>query len=320
MKSYNKEYLENIIKESHNWSEVFVKLNKNYSSNSLKCLKRNIENYQISILHFDKYFKNKSKRTHKIIEKKCPICSNQFVTEEGSKDEKTYCSSKCANSLKLGNRNSKESNLKTSLSLRGRPSLNRGKLFKNNIESTEIKIVKDKNSFILYEKKCLFCYNIFKTKRPKQNFCNGSCQMKGMWQREGYRNKILNSIHERVNSGKHQGWTTRNILSYPEKFFKKVLELNGFKDLGLEDNACFFLDFYFKDLNIDLEIDGKQHEYPERKDSDNRRDKALKNNGYIVYRIKWKNIQKNKEYIKEEIQKLLKFLNEGLIQRESAFL
>lgn len=83
------------------------------------------------------------------------------------------------------------------------------------------------------------------------------------------------------------------------------------KTLGLDEIANYFLDFYFEDKQIDLEIDGKQHEYEDRKTSDIQRDKLLINFGIKVYRIKWKNInnEKGKNYIKEEINKFLEFYN-----------
>ncbi len=38
---------------------------------------------------------------------------------------------------------------------------------------------------------------------------------------------------------------------------------------------------------LDLEIDGKQHEYEERKNSDIERDIFLRSQNIAVYRIKW---------------------------------
>ena len=77
------------------------------------------------------------------------------------------------------------------------------------------------------------------------------------------------------------------------------------KDLGVDNEYNFFLDFFIKNKKIDLEIDGKQHKF--RKKHDDNRDILLKNNGYHVYRIKWKNINNDKgnEYIKNEIEKFL---------------
>ena len=128
---------------------------------------------------------------------------------------------------------------------------------------------------------------------------------------------------ENIKNGTFKGWQSRNILSYPEKFWIKVLKNNQLfskceanypvkkRELGLDCDANYFLDFFFEDKNLDLEIDGKQHEYDDRKKSDKIRDKKLKENGIIVYRIKWKSINKDsgKKYMKEEIDKFLTFYN-----------
>lgn len=81
------------------------------------------------------------------------------------------------------------------------------------------------------------------------------------------------------------------------------------RDLGVDDDSCYFLDFYFADKKIDLEIDGKQHQYEERQDSDLTRDLILKKNDIKVYRIKWISINKKegKDFIRNEINKFLKF-------------
>ena len=136
------------------------------------------------------------------------------------------------------------------------------------------------------------------------------------------RHKWSEDAKKRMADGKIKPWQSRNILSYPEKFFKKVLENNNIefegpnyvvkqKDLGVPDclpSSCYFLDF--KIGNVDLEIDGKQHSYSDRKESDKVRDEYLTKAGYIVYRIKWKSInsENGKQYIKKEIDKLLEFL------------
>lgn len=84
------------------------------------------------------------------------------------------------------------------------------------------------------------------------------------------------------------------------------------RDLGLDCDANYFLDFFFEEKMIDLEIDGKQHIYSDRKESDRVRDEALSKHGYKVYRIKWKSINTDdgKKYIKEEIDKFLKYYRE----------
>lgn len=132
---------------------------------------------------------------------------------------------------------------------------------------------------------------------------------------------IATYVNQKVVDGTHKGWQSRHILSYPEKFFKQVLEKNGLifavnhpikqNTLGLPNATNYFLDFYFQDKNIDLEIDGKQHAYPDRVEHDKKRDEALSSHGYNVYRVKWKNPvnDKNKQYLKEEIDKFLDYYN-----------
>ena len=82
------------------------------------------------------------------------------------------------------------------------------------------------------------------------------------------------------------------------------------RSLGIDCDYSYFLDFYIKNKNIDLEIDGSQHKLKERKEHDEYRDEYLTKSGYKVYRIIWKNIntEKGKEYIKNEIDKFLEFL------------
>ena len=91
------------------------------------------------------------------------------------------------------------------------------------------------------------------------------------------------------------------IIEYPIKKRK----------LGINCNSNYFLDFYFPDKKLDLEIDGKQHFYKDRLESDKIRDLKLKENGFNVYRIQWKNPinKENKAYIKAEIEKFLNYYN-----------
>ena len=132
-------------------------------------------------------------------------------------------------------------------------------------------------------------------------------------------NAKLKEIQKKlVENGTHKGWQVRPIESYPEKFFKKVLKNNDIQysfnhpitksSLGLDTCACYFLDFFIEP-NIDLEIDGKQHQYEERKEHDIERDKNLSDNGYIVYRIPWNeiNTSEGKEKMKEKIDAFIQW-------------
>ena len=62
-----------------------------------------------------------------------------------------------------------------------------------------------------------------------------------------------------VREGRHKGWNSRNIKSYPEIFWEKVLTNNGI-DFEREVPALrYFLDFVLRKngVVIDIEIDGK---------------------------------------------------------------
>lgn len=113
------------------------------------------------------------------------------------------------------------------------------------------------------------------------------------------RSKVGIEVQKRlIKEGKHIGWTTRKIRSYAELFWEKVLKNNKLQyeseyvikktDIGIDENGCYFLDFLI-DGCIDLEIDGKQHQYEERKEHDMLRDERLRTVGFIIYRIPWIN-------------------------------
>lgn len=55
----------------------------------------------------------------------------------------------------------------------------------------------------------------------------------------------------------------------------------------------------------------KQHDRIGHIEHDKIRDQKLSENGYKVYRIKWKSLQNEKEYFKEEIKKILNLLRSG---------
>lgn len=165
-------------------------------------------------------------------------------------------------------------------------------------------------------KTCIICGKLFEytSRKNKGKTCSKECSLKlKIIKAKEIQNKL-------VKEGKHKGWTTRNIESYPEKFFKKVLENNNIdyefnkpitkNELGIQENGCYFLDFALKN-NIDLEIDGKQHLVKERHQHDIVRDNRLKKNGWKVYRIAWKSLPKNNEYIKVEIDKFIKWYKEN---------
>lgn len=279
------------VEESKTLSEVTEKLGCTGSFNNVR---RYIKKFNIDITHFDSSYKNRQRVKYKQITKICPICKDEFVTKN-NKRERTYCSQTCANKLSLGNRHSIRTHEKI---------------------SNTLKLPEEER--VQYRHICVYCGKefILLRKNNKRKYCSNECRNKD----PVYRKKLSDSAQERVRNGTHQGWISRNILSYPEKYFKAVFENNGFKnkfitnypikkrDIGIDNSACYFLDFYFPDKNIDVEIDGSQHERKEHKIHDQFRDSKLKEHGYKIYRIKWKNPIKYKEYLDGEIQNILNVL------------
>lgn len=124
--------------------------------------------------------------------------------------------------------------------------------------------------------------------------------------------KISDKVKTSYADGRNKGWTTRkNQESYAEQFWKNVLENNNIEfqqevKIDKPGSGCYFIDFLLPG-NIDLEIDGKQHTYLNRIESDEKRDEFLTSNGYVVYRIPWNEInsETGKQLMKDKIDKFL---------------
>lgn len=291
------EEIEKIIKESFSINELCIKLYGYSNGSSIKKVLKLIENFDTS--HFSR---GKNREKYKRIEKNCPICNSIFITSIGSRDEKTTCSQKCANHYFQHGQNN--------------PNFDREK-YEEKYEKIIISLKNTSRSSKHKEPKFCKTCGIDITYKPKSRiFCSNECRGKHPRSKETIE-KIKKSVKLRIENGLHKGWTSRNIISYPEKFFRKVLENNQIefeinkpikkRDLGIDCDSNYFLDFYIKNGKIDLEIDGKQHKY--RKEHDDKRDKSLIDNGYNVYRINWKgiNTKNGQKYIENEINKFLEY-------------
>lgn len=273
-----------IILSSYSIGDLTVKLfgyaNSVTKEKTIKVLDRNGFSPNI--------FEGKNKRIkYERIKKECPVCKKEFETKKGHSKETFTCSVSCSNSL----------NPKRKKDL--------NKPFRKRIYSPGETKPK-------YHKECVICNSVFLGFKNTKT-CSKECTSK----------LLKKKADEKVLNGEHKGWATRNISSYPEEFFKGVLislnlpyEFNfpvSKSSLGIKSASSYFLDFYIQigQRKIDLEIDGKQHEYPDRKESDQERDSLLIQNGYEVYRIKWKNpvTEENKKYIESEIEKMKTFLD-----------
>lgn len=161
-----------------------------------------------------------------------------------------------------------------------------------------------------YEHVCGYCGKTFFSTNPNAICCSKKCSNLS----PSKKNKISEKAKQRINNGTFSGWKTRNISSYSELFFEDVLKSRNIS-FTREDfsTKIYFLDFLIEKngIKIDLEIDGKQHLYEDRKKHDKKRDEYLKKLGYVVYRIQWNEInsENGKNKMKEKIDNFVSFYN-----------
>lgn len=126
--------------------------------------------------------------------------------------------------------------------------------------------------------------------------------------------KMSESRTKAIREGRVKRWQSISGNSYPEQYFNKVLLNEGliFKSQYhiWSGSKNYFLDFYFEDAKVNLEIDGSQHKWEDRIKSDKIRDEYMKSIGIRVLRIEWKNPNKREteEYFKNKISELKKLL------------
>lgn len=227
----------------------------------------------------------------------CLYCGKEFTPKyEGNK----FCSSSCAASYNNIRRKPVTDETKKRISeslLR----LHYGENWEK--ETHKTKYMRSMKTHI-----CKVCGKEFLSKKKDARYCSKEC----LCNDSEYKEKLRQKQVEKVKNGTHKGWQSRNIESYPEKFWKGVLDNNSIKYLR-EDFSTnkYFLDFLIvkNGIKIDLEIDGKQHKI--RKEHDKERDRFLRENGFVVYRIEWNSINndKGKKMMKEKIDAFISFYN-----------
>ena len=201
----------------------------------------------------------------------CEQCGISYIRKNGISSR--FCSRKCANT-RVHSQQTKE---KIASSLRAR----------------------GKSKLVRLCKNCGF---------PVSKTCkSGYCRLCIHTSPE-YTEKMRRIQLEKVANGTHKGWKSRNITSYAERFFEQVLSNNHITYNREKKVGKYFLDFVIG--QIDLEIDGKQHEYPKRRESDAERDRFLRSEGYFVYRIKWNEInsEDGKIMMRDKIDLLMDFI------------
>lgn len=261
--------------------------------------------------------------------KHCLYCGKIIPFEKRS--ESKFCNSSCAASYnnKLRAPRTDESKKKTSDTLKKYGYIN-GKLIKM-VDGSYQKISQLVAARLYYEGK--IDYDTIKQNFPKLiricPVCNKEFVRRPMTNSTGYlsfsktcsdechkqlRIDISKETYIKVKeTGRFKGWTTRNISSYAEKFWEKVLDNNSISYIREFHFVKYFLDFRIEigDIILDLEIDGKQHTYEDRKLHDKQRDQFLTENGFTVYRISWNKITNDvgKKQMQDKINKFLEFYN-----------
>lgn len=264
-----------------------------------KYFKELISKNDFSISNWDWHEKLKK---HKNIEGACPVCGNIFITKDGGRGKTTYCSRKCSNSI--DSKHSEESKEKISESIK-KYLLSIGKIPRTRV------INKDGKRVIVpaLKIKCVICGKEKKVYRKTQKCCSNKCAAQYKNKNPAYIQKLKDAAQKVILEGRHKPWTSRKIVSYPEKFFMTVLKNNNIEYHHNLLQGKYFIDFAIEEGNkkIALEIDGKQHKYPDRILKDAERDKFLTDGGWLVYRIPWKSIntEEGKLYMKEQIDKFL---------------
>lgn len=268
----------------------------------------------------------KNRKQERTVKKTCPCCGQEFETVIGGKGEKKFCSKHCS-AIYSGNKSrdiSDEQKKIISTKMKAFYELHPEKkaICSMNAQRLNNRRYNHNNEIEQYivrpERLCSIC-------NAKIAFNNktGLCQrcLRTTEQGKEILSKNSKIVADRlIASGKHQGWKTRNICSYAEKFWTKVLDNNKIsykREMTVKYNNGpsdrYFLDFYIESngRKIDLEIDGKQHKYADRAEHDRIRDERLTNLGYVVYRIDWNEInsEKGKLRMKEKIDRFLDFLN-----------
>lgn len=195
------------------------------------------------------------------------ICENCGAEHDGSYGSGRFCSTKCARGFSTKAKR-KEISERVSKTLKYPPVI----------------------------KKCSYCEQDFEIqyKKRSQKTCSPSCSTKLKWTNEEYRNKVSAGLSKaayrrHADPNIKFGWSTRNKfeMSYPERIAYSVLKDNSIEFEREYHFHPYFIDFAIVEHKIAIEIDGQQHNLPERIASDNKKDAKLISNGWTVYRIKW---------------------------------
>ena len=223
----------------------------------------------------------------------CLHCKEKLPYEKITACSSTkFCSRSCAgryNNKHKTYRPSEATKKKISKSLKERA-----------FQNSDLQIVSGK---LMREKRCLYsrCGATFFTARKKTICCSKECAVYYRSEnitdekRKEMSDRGKEAIKKQAAEGKWKGWNGRGEPSFPEKYITSLLKKDGYvKNTDYKFNlpCCgYFIDFAFEDIKIALEVDGKQHDYPENKERDEKKEKALEDDGWTVVRLRWYNVK-----------------------------
>lgn len=274
-------------------------------SEKMKILDEQQKQHRLKTLSTEKIIRKKAKETQEqaelekwISEKHtCERCGKIMVEKFGPG---RFCSRTCANSRP----HTEESKKKTSESLKTHTK--QSSRLQKHRQQVEIRKAQTQQKYAENPNYCKSCGKPLPWERRNFNTCGAEECI------HSYRSYKCKLAHK---EGRNKGWINRKTVSYPERFWLRVLDNNNiqyekqFKVINSATHKYYFLDFLVNG-KIDLEIDGRQHQREENKIRDAERDIFVKSLGYIVYRIPWYGLstESKKEIVKNQIEEFLQLL------------
>jgi len=182
-------------------------------------------------------------------------------------------------------------------------------------ERKQVKRRSSRINAVPFVNSCEICSEKFTTFRKKTKTCSTVClrklQVKNNEANLEIRIEAGKKTIERImREGKWKGWSGKGEPSYPEKFIAGLLDKASVEYVREHPVSRFSLDFAFMARKVALEVDGKQHEYPDRKAHDVARDDLLGTMGWKVFRLKWKPVNKQEglDKVLEQFSDFMKVL------------
>ena len=152
-----------------------------------------------------------------------------------------------------------------------------------------------KNLFPTLEQACAICSAVYTPRNIKSRFCTPKCRTQ-WWRSDEGREHSRNTQLKCIEDGTHKGWATRSKLkpSYPEQYFIDLFHKEHIEVQREIKFGKYFADFFIESIKLVIEIDGKQHTYPDYVTRDHQKDEYLSSIGLRVLRITWYNPRTNR--------------------------